>query len=66
MEKLPHSKEVKRLLDQGDRDRAAKTHNARVKSEMEKARAGEVINLSDLIAAKELLEESRGTESKPD
>lgn len=55
MEKLPHTKAVKRLLAQGDSDEAVRLHNARVKSEFEKAKEGEIINLSDLLAAKETL-----------
>lgn len=57
MEKLPHTNAVKRLLAQGDPDAAVRLHNARVKSEFEKTKAGEIINLSDLLAAKEILTE---------
>jgi hypothetical protein len=59
MDALAHTRRVKELLAQGRRVEAAALHNARVNDQLETARAGGVINLSDLIAAKEELEIDR-------
>lgn len=55
-EPLPHTKRTQDLLAQGKRKDARKQHNARVKAELDRARAGETINLSDLMAAKDELD----------
>jgi hypothetical protein len=56
--KLPHTKAVQDLLDKGERETAVSYHNAYVKREFAKAQAGTVINLSDLLAAKETLDQA--------
>jgi hypothetical protein len=58
VEKLPHTKAVKGLLDKGECETAVSHHNAYVKREFAKAQAGTVINLSDLLAAKETLDQA--------
>ncbi len=59
MEKLPHAAAVQRLLDEGRIQEAAELHNRHLEAELERARQGEPINLSDLIAAKETLHRNR-------
>jgi hypothetical protein len=56
MSQLPHADFTEVLLIAGEREEARKAHNARVESELARARAGEVINLSDLMAAREAFE----------
>ena len=50
---LEHAERVEALLRQGKRKEAKVLHNQHVESQFAKARAGEVINLSDLIAGAE-------------
>ncbi len=50
---LPHADLTQRLLRQGRRATAIKNHNARVHEQLDRARQGETINLSDLMAARE-------------
>jgi len=50
-----HTKRVCGLLDKGKKASAIAEHNAHVEAEFQRAKAGEVINLSDLIAASEQL-----------
>ena len=50
---LPHTQRVAELLRRGNTTEAARVHNEHLKAEFERARQGTVINLSDLIAAKE-------------
>lgn len=54
-EKLPHTKRISALLDRRKRSEAKELHNTHVANEIGRARAGEVINLTDLMAAKEVL-----------
>jgi hypothetical protein len=54
--RLAHTEAVKSLINEGKRKQAAELHNARVQDQFEKAKQGQTINLSDLIAAKEELE----------
>ena len=59
--RLRHTERVCRLIREGQTLEAADVHNAHVAAEFERARNGEVINLSDLLAAREELgyEENR-------
>jgi hypothetical protein len=50
---LEHAERVEALLRQGKRKEAKTLHNQHVESQFAKAQAGEVINLSDLIAGAE-------------
>jgi hypothetical protein len=59
MDALAHTRRVRELLAQGRRAEAAALHDAWVSDQLETARAGGVINLSDLFAAKEELEMDR-------
>lgn len=54
-EKLPHTKRISDLLDRRRRNEAIEIHNAHVAKEIGRAKVGDVINLSDLMAAKEVL-----------
>lgn len=54
-EKLLHTKRISELLDRHKRMEAIELHNAHVAQEIGRAKAGDVINLSDLMAAKEVL-----------
>jgi hypothetical protein len=56
MPNLDHAEAVKRLIDEGRLKEAARLHNAHLEKEFERAKRGAVINLSDLMAAKEVLE----------
>ena len=60
---LEHTKKIEELLAEGKLSEAAALHNKRLKEQFEKAKAGEVICLSDLIAAKETLDQ-KATESQ--
>jgi hypothetical protein len=55
-DQLPHTTRTQELLKKGEREKAREAHNARVESELDRARKGETINLSDLMAAKEQLD----------
>lgn len=62
-EQLPHTRLTQDLLKAGRRKTAAKNHNARVAEQMARAKAGETINLSDLMGAKdELIVDALGDE----
>jgi hypothetical protein len=50
---LEHANRIEALLRQGKRKEARALHNQHVESQFAKAKAGEAINLSDLIAGKE-------------
>jgi hypothetical protein len=50
---LEHAERVEALLRQGKRKEARALHSQHVESQFAKAKAGEVINLSDLIAGAE-------------
>ena len=50
---LPHTTVVSYLLRAGRIHAAKVMHNARVRQQLEKARTGGIINLSDLMSAKE-------------
>ena len=50
---LEHAERVEALFRQGRRKEAKALHNQHVESQFAKAQAGEVINLSDLIAGAE-------------
>ena len=55
-ETLEHSRGIEAQLQEGGaaaREAARKRHNAHVDAELERARQGEVINLSSLMAGKE-------------
>lgn len=53
---LKHTKKIEELLAEGKGSEAAALHNAHVKKQFDKAKEGEVIVLSDLMAAKEVLD----------
>jgi hypothetical protein len=57
-DKLPHTHKIDEMLKKGDLLDAAVEHNKIVKQEFAKAKAGETINLSDLMAAKETLDQA--------
>ena len=50
---LPHTMRIARLLARGNTTEAARVHNQHLADQFAKAKAGAVINLSDLMAAKE-------------
>lgn len=55
---LKHTKRIRSLIDAGKIDEAAAAHNQKVKADIGRAKAGEVIELTDLMAAKEVLVEA--------
>lgn len=57
MHEFKHATAVQSLLDDGKLQEAIELHNAHIKEQFDRARAGETINLSDLMAAKETLNE---------
>lgn len=57
MEMFKHTQTVESLIDQGRLQEAAELHNQHVKRMFARAKAGECIDLSDLIAAKQILVE---------
>lgn len=57
MNEFKHATAVQSLLDDGKLQEAVELHNAHIKEQFDRARAGETINLSDLMAAKETLNE---------
>lgn len=59
MESLEHTEAVKRLIDEGRVKEAVELHNSHVRREFERAKDGDVICLSDLMAAKETLDQTR-------
>ena len=48
-----HTERVEALLRQGKRKEASELHNKHLTEQFAKAKQGEVINLSDLMAGKE-------------
>lgn len=58
MNQFQHTKEIESLIREGKRDEAVERHNLQVKQSFAAARAGERIDLTDLIAAKQILVES--------
>ena len=50
---------VDKLIEEGKIDEAAEVHNATVERAFEKAKAGAIINLSDLMASHSTIEMSR-------
>lgn len=56
-EQFKHATAVQSLLDDGKLQEAVELHNAHIKEQFERARAGETIDLTDLMAAKETLYE---------
>ncbi|MGH2705893.1 MAG: hypothetical protein ACRDJ4_12610 [Actinomycetota bacterium] len=63
-EKLRHTKRIAALLAEGRKEEAVGLHDAHVRDELEKAKQGMTIDLSDLMAAKEILT-SRLTDADP-
>lgn len=57
MNEFKHATAVQTLLDDGKLQEAVELHNAHIKEQFDRARAGETINLTDLMAAKETLNE---------
>lgn len=55
-DQLEHTHQVERVLSEGRLKEDADLHNAHVKAQFDKANHGVVINLSDLMAAKEILD----------
>jgi hypothetical protein len=53
-----HSQRIESLIEAGNLIDAIEVHNIHVKGQFAKARAGEVIDLTDLMAAKELLQQA--------
>lgn len=64
MTEMEHTEAVKRLIDEGRLREAAELHNAHLKAEFERAEKGATICLSDLMAAKETLDEA-ASEAEP-
>jgi hypothetical protein len=58
MNQFQHTKEIEYLIREGKRDEAVERHNLQVKQSLAAARAGVRIDLTDLIAAKQILVES--------
>lgn len=54
---LRHTKKIEELLAEGKVSEAVALHNRHLKEQFEKAKAGEVICLSDLMAAKETIDQ---------
>ena len=52
---MKHTERVKTLLNQGHAQAAQDTHNAHVTRMFEVAKAGGIINLTDLMAARDEL-----------
>lgn len=59
---LKHTEAVKRLIDEGRVKEAAELHNAHLERQFKRAKGGAVICLSDLMAAKEILDEKAGSQ----
>ncbi len=58
MKQFQHTEAIESLIQEGRRDEAVERHNLHVRQTLAAARAGERINLTDLIAAKQILIES--------
>jgi len=58
MNEFQHTEAIESLIQEGRREEAVERHNLHVKQTFTRARAGERINLTDLIAAKQILVES--------
>lgn len=61
---LKHTKRIRSMIEEGTSEEAAELHNRHLKAEFERARSGQVICLTDLMAAMEVLEEARRDESE--
>lgn len=55
---LKHTRRIQSLVEQGRIEDAAEAHDRRVNSEIVRAKAGQVIELTDLMAAKEVIVEA--------
>ncbi len=55
MAQFEHSQRIEMLIEAGKDAEAVEVHNAHVKEQFVKARAGETIDLTDMMAAKEIL-----------
>lgn len=55
---LKHTKRTRSLVDKGRISEAAAAHNRKVKADIERAKSGQIIDLTDLMAAKEVLVEA--------
>lgn len=58
MNQFQHTEEIEALIRGGKRDEAVERHNLQVEQSFAAARAGARIDLTDLIAAKQILVES--------
>lgn len=61
---LKHTKRIRSMIEEGTSEEAAELHNRHLKAEFERARSVQVICLTDLMAAMEVLEEARRDESE--
>lgn len=59
MTELEHTQRIRALIEAGKITEAVKLHNAHLKAEFDIAKEGRVIDLSDLMAAKEVLDQTR-------
>jgi hypothetical protein len=57
MTELEHADSIKALVRQGKVKEAIDRHNRYLRQQLDKAEAGHRINLSDLMAAKEILDQ---------
>lgn len=58
MSQFQHTEVIESLIQEGRRGEAVERHNLHVEQTFARARAGERINLTDLIAAKQILIET--------
>lgn len=58
MNQFQHTEGIESLIQEGRREEAVERHNLHVRQTFAAARAGERIDLTDLIAAKQILIES--------
>lgn len=58
MSELEHADSVRALIQRGRAKEAIDRHNEHLRQELDRAVAGQMINLSDLAAAKEILEQN--------
>lgn len=58
MSQFQHTEAIESLIQEGRREEAVERHNLHIKQTFAQARAGECINLTDLIAAKQILIET--------
>lgn len=57
MTELEHAESIRALVGQGKVKEAIDRHNRHLKRQLNRAEAGECTNLSDLMAAKEILDQ---------